>query len=366
MPIYMDRHEVPENITAEHVAQMHQADLKVQHLYGCKGLTYWCDENRNTAFCLIDAPNEKALQEMHNHAHGELPHSIIEVDAKLVESFLGRIEDPEKSAATDLHVIDDSAFRILMMIGLKRPSLANTLSQQDSDGAQQFNEKLSSILSDFYGVVVKQNAECSLVSFISVTKAVMCALELQNKFKEAVNNGTLELKIGLSAGEPVTHKKNLFEDTIKMIERMYDVAGGSVIVSTVINELYKSENRTESIDEKLIQILKPAEERFLNSLMDYTEKIWTDTDLTVDDFSKNLGLSKSQLYRKMISLSGKSPNTFIKEYRLNKALKMLKQQQGNISEIAFDTGFNSPSYFSKCFLDTYGILPSAYSKEQSA
>ena len=271
MPIYMDRHEVPENITAEHVAQMHQADLKVQHLYGCKGLTYWCDENRNTAFCLIDAPNEKALQEMHNHAHGELPHSIIEVDAKLVESFLGRIEDPEKSAATDLHVIDDSAFRILMMIGLKRPSLANTLSQQDSDGAQQFNEKLSSILSDFYGVVVKQNAECSLVSFISVTKAVMCAMELQNKFKEAVNNGTLELKIGLSAGEPVTHKKNLFEDTIKMIERMYDVAGGSVIVSTVINELYKSENRTESIDEKLIQILKPAEERFLNSLMDYTE-----------------------------------------------------------------------------------------------
>ena len=366
MPIYMDRHDVPENITAEHVAEMHQADLKVQHLYGCKGLTYWCDENRNTAFCLIDAPNEKALQEMHNHAHGELPHSIIEVDANLVESFLGRIEDPEKPAGADLQVIDDSAFRILMVIGSKRNSLANTLSRQDRDDLQQFNEELSNMLTNFYGAVVKQNIACTLVSFISVTKAVLCALELQAKFKEAVNNNTLELKIGLSAGDPVTENNNLFEDTTQIIERMYDTVNGSIIVSAVIKDLYKSENLTESMDEELIKVLNPAEEKFLNSLMDYTEKTWTDTELTVEDFSKNLGLSKSQLYRKMVALSGKSPNTFIKEYRLNKALKLLKQQQGNISEIAFDTGFNSPSYFSKCFLDTYGILPSAYSKQQSA
>ncbi len=95
MSIYMDRHDVSEVVTAEHVAQLHQEDLKIEHKYGCKGLTYWFDDKRKTAFCLIEAPNEQACSEMHDDAHGEIPHQIIEVDANLVESFLGRIEDPE-------------------------------------------------------------------------------------------------------------------------------------------------------------------------------------------------------------------------------------------------------------------------------
>ena len=123
MPIYMDRHDIPKDITAEHVALMHQEDLKVQHLYGCKGMTYWCDEDKRMAFCLIEAPNKKAIQEMHNHAHGEFPHSIIEVNEKIVTSFLGRIEDPENTQNTQLNIVTDSAFRILMVINLKKKKL---------------------------------------------------------------------------------------------------------------------------------------------------------------------------------------------------------------------------------------------------
>jgi hypothetical protein len=70
MPIFMDRHDVPAKITAEDIAQMHFQDLKVQHLFGCKALTYWFDEKRKTAFCLVDAPAYSNIQEMHNHAHG--------------------------------------------------------------------------------------------------------------------------------------------------------------------------------------------------------------------------------------------------------------------------------------------------------
>jgi AraC-like DNA-binding protein len=73
-----------------------------------------------------------------------------------------------------------------------------------------------------------------------------------------------------------------------------------------------------------------------------------------------MGCSKSRLYRKMILLTGKSPNTFIKEYRLNEALKLLSKNAGNISEIAFETGFSSPSYFSKCFKRKFGVLPAIY------
>ena len=69
----MDRHDVSETVTAEHVAQLHQQDLKVQDQFGCRGLTYWFDDKRKTAFCLIEAPDMKALEEMHNHAHGQVP-----------------------------------------------------------------------------------------------------------------------------------------------------------------------------------------------------------------------------------------------------------------------------------------------------
>jgi len=119
MPIYMDRHDVSETVTAEHVAKLHQQDLKIQDQFGCRGLTYWFDDNRKTAFCLIEAPHEEALREMHSFAHGDVPHRVIEVEPSIVESFLGRIEDPKKAQNTGLNVINDPAFRAIMVIDIK-------------------------------------------------------------------------------------------------------------------------------------------------------------------------------------------------------------------------------------------------------
>lgn len=58
---------------------------------------------------------------MHNHAHGEVPHRIIEVDDSIVESFLGRIEDPVKARNTELNIINDPAFRTIMVVGFNKP-----------------------------------------------------------------------------------------------------------------------------------------------------------------------------------------------------------------------------------------------------
>jgi AraC-like DNA-binding protein len=105
--------------------------------------------------------------------------------------------------------------------------------------------------------------------------------------------------------------------------------------------------------------LSKNDEDFLTLLMDSIESAWDNIHLKVDALAKPLGCSKSQLYRKMIAVTGKSPNTFIKEYRLSKALELLLKKNRNISEISYETGFTSPSYFSKCFQKKYGCLPSA-------
>ena len=182
MPIYMDRHEMSEAITAEHVAQMHREDLKIEHLYGCKGMTYWCDENRKTTFCLIKAPNKKAIQEMHKHSHGEFPHNIIEVNEKIVESFLGRIEDPKKSQNESLNIINDRALRVIMV--LETSNYLNRLeANQFTIFTQKFHNSVSKTLKLFNGSVVKKDNNSYLVSFKSVTDAILCALKIQFNFK---------------------------------------------------------------------------------------------------------------------------------------------------------------------------------------
>ena len=363
MPIYMDRHDVSETVTAENVAQLHQQDLKIQDQFGCRGLTYWFDGKRQTAFCLIEAPDVESLKKMHDHAHGQVPHSVIEVDARIVESFLGRIEDPEKSQNTVLNIINDPAFRTIMVIRVKRLSLKQNDLTQFKSSLHHYSNAILNLLNVYEGTPVKQTEDHFLVSFKSVSNAVYAAFDIQSLLKESrndMNNSKILFKIGLSGGVPVTEKKLIFEETIKLAERMCAVVKGEIIVSSEVKALYNSENTNALIDGESRLVLTQEDERFLTLLMDYTESAWSNTNLKVDDFSKPVGYSKSQLYRKMILLTGKSPNTFLKEYRLNEALLLLNKSTRNISEVAFETGFSSPSYFSKCFQKRYGHLPSGY------
>jgi len=69
-------------------------------------------------------------------------------------------------------------------------------------------------------------------------------------------------------------------------------------------------------------------------------------------------MSRAQIHRKLKGLSGKSPSRFIRSVRLAKARKMIAEQDGNISEIAYSVGFSSPTYFGKCFKEEYGYSPS--------
>jgi FkbM family methyltransferase len=158
----------------------------------------------------------------------------------------------------------------------------------------------------------------------------------------------------------LTNKENIFEEALTLATRMCDIVKEQLVITTEVKLLYESENRNAAIDNKMIKILKPNEEKFLTQLIDFVEQVWNKPNFHVNDFSNALGFSKSQLYRKLTKLTGQSPNKFLKEFRLHKALELLHKQNGNISEIAFETGFNSAAYFSKCFLDKYGILPSKY------
>ncbi|SRX55873.1 nickel-binding protein [Aequorivita sp. CIP111184] len=359
MPIFMDFHDLPDGVSAKHVAEMHQADLDIEHKYNCRGLTYWCDEKRQTAFCLIDAPNKQAVLDLHQHSHGAVPQRIIEVNDAIVESFLGRIEDPEKSKKTTLNIINDPAFRTLIVVKIKHKNLRVNEIETLKATIKGYTSSIKTLTPEYNGRLVRQEAYSFLMSFASVTDAIHCGLKIKD-IHNCVITPNLDLKIGISAGIPVSEKEGIFEDTIKMAERLCEYVNSPVSIASEVKDLYESEHLNVPINSSIVQALSTTDEKFLNHIMDHTEQVWDQTTLNVGGFCNRLGYSKSQLYRKMMFVLGKSPNTFIKDYRLEQALLLLQKQTYNISEIAFKTGFNSPAYFSKCFRGKYEILPSKY------
>lgn len=107
-------------------------------------------------------------------------------------------------------------------------------------------------------------------------------------------------------------------------------------------------------------LLEKQEQEFIDKLEDYVKEHVSDPNLNVDIIAMHMGLSKSQLYRKVKSLTDYAPNEMIRIIRLKYAKKLLTTSSKSVSEIAYDSGFSSPSYFTKCFKEFYDESPTDY------
>jgi AraC-like DNA-binding protein len=102
------------------------------------------------------------------------------------------------------------------------------------------------------------------------------------------------------------------------------------------------------------------DQEFLQKVIDYIVDNLQDSQLGVEAIAAPLNLSRAQFYRKMKALTGKPVVEFIKMVRMKQAIKLMDAHKFTLSEIAFEVGFNSPSYFSRCFKEEYGKTPSEY------
>lgn len=107
-------------------------------------------------------------------------------------------------------------------------------------------------------------------------------------------------------------------------------------------------------DEKL----SPLDRKFFDRLKETISLHLSESNIKVEDIGAEIGLSRVQLYRKVKAITGLSPNELLRSMRLRKAHELITGTDMPISEIAYDTGFSSPGYFSKCFRDEYGVSPS--------
>lgn len=369
MPIFMDFHIVP-GVTAKDVAEAHIKDVKIQDHFFCKAMTYWIDEDKGSVFCLIEAPDKESVRAMHEKAHGLIPNEIIEVNTDIVKSFLGRIKDPEsaiENPETKLKLFNDPAFRVLLVTKTTDTRLLQYL--HGKERAQELLLLYGTIVREqcrkFEGSEVYLKEDGFVISFTSAFHAIECALGIRKILQASA--GHLGLQLAVHGGVPVSQSDTIFGTSIRFARFLCTISKESqIMLSASVRGLMKENNWSVAVGGDHVRVLSNPDETFLEKLINVLSTHWHDPEFDIPDFCQLMSMSKPQLYRKCIAVSGLSPNNLLREFRLLQSLDFLSRDDRNISQTTFDSGFSSPSYFTKCFQKRFGIQPLAYLKTRES
>lgn len=110
--------------------------------------------------------------------------------------------------------------------------------------------------------------------------------------------------------------------------------------------------------------LSDLDKDFASRFRRLVEERMSDSDLNVEDIGRELGMSRVQLYRKLKQLTNFSPVELLRQMRLKRAASLLVSSDLSVSEIAYEVGFSSPSYFTKCYKEEFGVSPSEVVKQK--
>jgi AraC-like DNA-binding protein len=139
------------------------------------------------------------------------------------------------------------------------------------------------------------------------------------------------------------------------------------ILMATVNNLIKSRQRLNQIfnpnsDGKVK--IKSADDNFLSEVVQIIKENITNSEFSIDLISEKTGLSRSSLFRKLKGLVDMSPVDLVTRIKLNHAAELLKTNKAmRVSNVAYESGFNDPRYFSTLFKKTFGKTPKEYSKE---
>ncbi len=244
MTTFMDVHDGLGDATPEDVAAAHARDLEVQGRHGVRYLTYWLNDPDGKVFCLVDAPSKEAAVACHKEAHGLIPHNIIEVEAPTLRAFMGDWEQsvPDRATVAGPGSEPDPGMRAIMFTDIEGSTdVSSRLGDDAAMGViRAHNSVVREALTQTGGREVKHTGDGLLASFLSVAKAVECTVAIQRELelrKESVGPNP-RVRIGVSAGEPVTDQDDLFGAAVNLAARICSHALPSqTLVSGTVRDL---------------------------------------------------------------------------------------------------------------------------------
>ena len=233
---------------------------------------------------------------------------------------------------------------------------------------------ISSFLEQDYRIITAENGEegwkKALQKFpdlviSDVMMPVMDGFELCKKLKGDERTSHIPVILLTAKADMESRIEGLEFDADDYISKPFDARELHVRVNNLIEQRKKLRERFS----KLIEI-KPGEvvsssmdEQFLERLIEVSEKHLSESGYSTEHFAREVGISRSQLNRKLRALTELSTHGFILNLRLKRAAQLLKKKAGNITEIAYTVGFESPANFSRAFKNQFGKSPRDFAKE---
>ena len=123
---------------------------------------------------------------------------------------------------------------------------------------------------------------------------------------------------------------------------------------TLLRSLFSGNSKEEEKEEEM---LGAQDQTFVTKLREVIRDNMGNSDFSVERIGEEIGLSRVQLYRKVKALTGQTPVELLRKARLERGRRLIEKTEKSVSEIAYEVGFTSPSYFNKCFKDEFGISP---------
>lgn len=247
MPLYMDIHTIDPATPWEDIAKAHLADVGVQDEHDVDYVKYWFNKDCGKLFCLVDAPSKEAAACVHEEAHGLVAEKLIEVDPDLVDSFMGAVGVNGAGAAlvpgATTETDRDSGVRTVMFTDIVNST--EMCSRHGDDVAIQMlgvhDRLVRAALGANNGREVKHTGDGIMAAFLSPASAVRGACEIQRGLTDHNGSGAVHevvVRIGISAGEPVSQADDLFGSTVQLAARLCAQAEpGQILVSNVIADL---------------------------------------------------------------------------------------------------------------------------------
>lgn len=152
-------------------------------------------------------------------------------------------------------------------------------------------------------------------------------------------------------------------DKEELIVRLEKLAERQKRLIASLSLQHQNENTTLSVIETPLDEAVQVEDQFIKKVRNVIAENYENEDFGLPQLCQKIGMSRSQLYRKMKVLIDRSPSDFIRHYRLNEAKKLLETTEMNVSEVAWHVGFKDLTHFSRAYQSLFGFLPSATNKQ---
>ncbi|PCJ94755.1 MAG: hypothetical protein COA50_10190 [Flavobacteriaceae bacterium] len=352
MPLFMDIHVVnDDNFSVEEVARAHTKDVAIQDKFGVKQLKYWVNVEQKTIFCLMTGPDKASCDAVHKESHGGTACNIIAVADDEFGNYMGKGESINDLAYTTSGIID-TGYRTLLMV--------NTFDFFDKNS--HCLKKVYQLINTANGTISLQPNKNIVASFTIASDAISCVNAIANLLNDLGN--AFEYSLSLVTGKPVdVNGKHLFEEAKTRLNVLnYISLGNKICIDLATSLILKKESSLIEVDVAKLNIIQTDDFAFIEHVFSIINTQMHTSDFNLEKLNAAIGLSKSQSHKRIKAITGVAPGRLILKLRLQESLGLIKNSTKTIAEIAYDLGFNSPTYFTRVFKKEYNVLPTSIVK----